>query len=100
LVSVNGNALAFVLDVNNASLFNDGHSDKIRMALQNYFDRELSVSISVGTPSGETPAMLRARAASERQAAAVAEIESDARLQALIARFDGELDRSSIAPLD
>ena len=100
LIAVKGNALEFVLDADNASLFNDGHSDRIRMALQNYFDKELSVSITVGTPPGETPAMQRARAASERQAEAVAEIESDARLQALIARFDGELDRSSIAPLD
>jgi DNA polymerase-3 subunit gamma/tau len=31
---------------------------------------------------------------------AVTEIESDARLQELIVRFDGQLDRSSIAPLD
>ncbi len=39
----------------------------------------------------------------ERQLApsqAVAEIEADAQLQALITRFDGELDRASIAPLD
>ncbi len=100
LVAVDGSALEFVLDRDNASLFNEGHSDKIRLALQNYFDRELSVSISVGTPRGETPAMLRARAASERQAQAVAEIEADARLQALITRFDGELDRASIAPID
>jgi DNA polymerase-3 subunit gamma/tau len=28
------------------------------------------------------------------------EIEGDQRLQALINRFDGELDRQSIAPLD
>lgn len=100
LVAVDGSALTFVLDADNASLFNDDHSDKIRMALQNYFDRELSVSISVGVPQGETPAMRKARAASERQAQAVAEIESDSRLQALIARFDGELDPASIAPLD
>ena len=100
LVSVQGQELRFVLDENNASLFNPGHSDKIRLALQNYFDRELSVSIDVGAPPGETPAMQQARAARERQQAAVAEIEADQRLQALIARFDGELDRASIAPMD
>ena len=100
LVSASNGQLDFVLDADNASLFNDGHSDKIRLALQNYFDRELSVSISVGTPPGETPAMRQARAASERQQQAVTEIENDERLQALIAHFDGELDRASIAPLD
>jgi DNA polymerase-3 subunit gamma/tau len=100
LLAVDGDRLSFVLDEGNASLFNDGHSDKIRLALQNYFDRSLSVSIEVGTPPGETPAMQRARADRERQAEAVAEIECDERLQQLLARFDGELDPGSIAPMD
>ncbi|RLQ22918.1 DNA polymerase III subunit gamma/tau [Seongchinamella sediminis] len=100
LLEVNGDRLEFVLDADNASLFNDGHRDKIRLALQNYFERELSVVISVGTPPGETPAMRQARARNERQQRAVAEIESDPRLRALIANFDGELDPASIAPLD
>ena len=90
----------FVLDPDNASLFNASHVDKIRLALENYFDSRVSVSIAQGEIQGETPAMQRARLARERQQEAVAEIESDQRLQALIARFDGELDRSSIAPLD
>ena len=100
LLNATGDKLEFMLDVDNASLFNDGHRDKIRLALQNYFDRELSVSISVGTPPGETPARRQARARNERQQKAIAEIESDPRLQALIANFDGELDPASITPLD
>jgi DNA polymerase-3 subunit gamma/tau len=100
LVAVEGDTLRFVLDEGNASLFNDGHSDKIRLALENYFDRPLSVAIEVGSPPGETPAMQRARAARERQAEAVAEIERDQRLQQLLAQFDGKLDPGSIAPMD
>jgi DNA polymerase-3 subunit gamma/tau len=68
--------------------------------LENYLDSRVSVSITQGELQGETPAMQRARLASERQQEAIAEIESDQRLQALIARFDGELDHSSIAPLE
>jgi DNA polymerase-3 subunit gamma/tau len=94
------NALRFVLDTGNASLFNAGHSDKIQLALENYFGCSLSLSIEPGELQGETPAMRRARLVQERQQQAVAAIDSDARLQALIARFDGELDRSSIAPTD
>ena len=100
LVGASEGELDFVLDADNASLFNEGHRDKIKLALQNYLDRELSVSISVGKPPGETPAMVQARAASERQQQAIEEIESDQRLQALITKFDGQLDRASIAPLD
>ncbi len=40
------------------------------------------------------------RLALERQQQAVAEIEGDPVLQGFIARFDGELDPASIAPLD
>jgi DNA polymerase-3 subunit gamma/tau len=100
LRDASGHDFRFVLDPDNASLFNASHEEKIRLALQNYFDRSVSVSISPGEVQGETPAMQRARLARERQQEAVAEIESDQRLQALIARFDGVLDHSSIAPLD
>ncbi|PLW69470.1 DNA polymerase III subunit gamma/tau [Pseudohalioglobus lutimaris] len=100
LQSVSGNELTFVLDEQNASLFNDSHRGKILLALQNYLGRELSVVITPGQPTGETPAMRHARAVRERQQQAVAEIEGDQRLQALINRFDGELDKQSIAPLD
>ncbi len=100
LCAVCGNRLEFVLDQDNASLFNDGHRDKIRLALQNYFDRELSVSITTGVPQSETPAMRRARQLELRRQQAVEEIEGDPLLQQLLQRFDGELDRSSIAPVD
>ncbi|MEJ2531551.1 MAG: DNA polymerase III subunit gamma/tau [Halioglobus sp.] len=100
LREASGHDFRFVLDPDNASLFNDSHADKIRLALENYFDSRVSVAITQGELQGETPAMLRARLARARQQEAVAEIESDQRLQALIARFDGELDHSSIAPLD
>jgi hypothetical protein len=40
------------------------------------------------------------RLAAQRQAEAVDAIEGDPQLQALIARFDGELDHSSIHPTD
>ena len=41
-------SLEFVLDTGNASLFNDGHNDKIRLALENYFGHSLSVCIVPG----------------------------------------------------
>ncbi|CAA0118585.1 DNA polymerase III subunit tau [Halioglobus japonicus] len=94
------NDLAFVLDSGHAALFNDTHSDKLRLALQNYFGFALTVSVELGQPSGETPAMRLNRLAEERQAEAVVAIETDPQLQALIARFDAELDHSSIQPTD
>lgn len=95
-----GRDLAFVLDRRHAALFNDSHSDKLRLALQNYFGFAVAVSVVLGDPVSETPAMRLNRLATERQAEAVVAIESDPQLQALIVRFDGELDHSSIHPTD
>ena len=95
-----GDVLHFVLDEAHAALFNAGHSDKLSLALGNYFGHSVSVSVAPGVLRGETPAMRMTRLAERRQAEAVVSIESDSQLQALINRFDGELDRSSIHPID
>jgi DNA polymerase-3 subunit gamma/tau len=95
-----GDRLEFVLDSRNAALFNDGHVDKIGLALQNYFDQPVSIAITAGEVQRETPAMRRERLTRERQEQAVVDIERDDILQSLIKRFDGELDRASIMPLD
>ncbi len=92
--------LEFILDEAHATLFNDKHADRIRLALQNYCGEPVSVSISVGVVNRETPSARRARLADERQQAAVASIEHDPVLQQLMERFDGELDKGSIRPLD
>ena len=94
------NSLEFVLDGAHAALFNDSHSHKLCMALENYFGHSMAVIITPGQCCTETPAMRHQRLVAERQAEAVVAIEGDTQLQALIARFDGELDHSSILPTD
>ncbi|HEY6131327.1 MAG TPA: DNA polymerase III subunit gamma/tau C-terminal domain-containing protein, partial [Halioglobus sp.] len=95
-----GDNLQFVLDKTHAALFNDSHGKKLRLALENYFGNPVSVSVILGEPRGETPAMRLARMAQERQAEAIDAIKGDPLLQSLISRFDGELDHSSILPTD
>ena len=90
----------FILDEANAALFNQGHVEKIRLALENYCDAPVAITITTGPVDRETPAMKKARLGLERQQQAVEDIECDQVLQGLIERFDGELDRSSIVPLD
>ena len=93
-------SLEFVLDKANAALFNDRHVEQVRAALEKYFNGKLAVSIEAGEVQGETPAQRKARLRQERLEAAVASLEADPLLQKLIARFDGELDRESITPVD
>ena len=95
-----GNRLVFTLDQANAALFNPGHVKQINSALEKYFNCSLVVEIEPGTVQGETPGQRQVRLRRERQEAAEATIEADPLLQALITRFDGELDRSSIKPAD
>ena len=95
-----GGDFSFVLDDKHLGLFNPGHAERIRLALQNYFDTPVSVSIEPGRPGTETPAQRDERLRQQRQREAEASIEGDVRLQQLIQRFDGELDRASITPLD
>ena len=71
-----------------------------RKALQTYFGEDVTLALSTGSVSQMTPLAERRRRAAERQAQAVAEIEADPQLARLIERFDGELDRNSIVPLD
>ncbi|MFT4518552.1 MAG: DNA polymerase-3 subunit gamma/tau [Halioglobus sp.] len=95
-----GDSLHFVLDESNASLFNASHAEKLRLAMENYFAQPLTVLVEPGQPLQETPAQRTSRASVERQKEAIVAIESDQQLQSLITRFDGELDRASIAPTD
>ncbi len=100
LRSCSENNLQFVLDQANAALFNKGHVGQIQSALEKYFGEAVTVSIEPGETAAETPARRQARLQQERQQAAVESIEADPLLQQLIARFDGELDRASITPVD
>ncbi len=100
LCAHNDTELQFVLDAANASLFSDKHSARIASLLENYFNTTLTVKVELGAVKSETPAMQQARKKKERQNEAVLSIESDEKLRQLIERFDGELLRSSIAPIE
>jgi rubrerythrin len=76
LRSGTGDRFDFVLDSDNAGLFNSGHRDGLRAALEQHFGREVSVTIIKGEV-GRTPAMIRAQQRRERHAAAEAELEGD-----------------------
>jgi len=99
LRQVDGDKAYMVLDEANASLYNDNHAMRIAAAISEYLDRELEVVIEVGVPRYETPAARAARLLAERQAQALAAIEEDPKVQLLIDRFEGTLDRDSVTPI-
>ena len=100
LRSIAGDRLQFVLDPANVSLYNSGHLEQIKKALERQLGRSLVVEIEPGELRAETPVQVQQRQARERQQSAVASLEADPVLRDLINRFDGELDRASIVPVD
>ncbi|MBL8496577.1 DNA polymerase III subunit gamma/tau [Nitrosomonas sp. JL21] len=75
------------------------YQDKIQTAMQAYFGKPITISFSVGSITGMTPAVLKQREETEKQAQAIATIEKDPIVQELIEQFDAKLIVSSIKPI-
>jgi DNA polymerase-3 subunit gamma/tau len=99
LRKVDGNRAWLVLDEANSSLYNKDQAQRIGQILGQALGYEVDVDIQVGVCQRETPAARAVRLLAERQAQAVSAIESDPGVQLLVERFEGTLDRESIAPV-
>lgn len=91
--------LQFVLDADNASLFNDSYKRRIADSLSQYFSQTLDVDIQLGSPTAETPAQRMARIQAERQSEAEAAIEADENVLLLRQQFGASIVRGSIKAL-
>jgi DNA polymerase-3 subunit gamma/tau len=99
LRQVDGERVYFTLDEANASLYNNAHKQRLAAALGNYFEVQFVVEIEPGSPRYETPAQRARRLLEERQAEALESIESDPKVQLLLERFEGSIDRDSVTPI-
>ena len=75
------------------------YQDKLVAALRDKFGAALNVSIELGAAVEKTPQQVRTRIKDERQAEAVAAIESDPFVRELVEQFGGQVDASTIQPL-
>jgi len=76
------------------------YQDKIQAALQTYFGKPVTLNFSVGSITGLTPVALQQREEEEKQAQAIAAIETDPVVQELIEQFDAKLLTSTIKPIE
>ncbi|MCK5894969.1 MAG: DNA polymerase III subunit gamma/tau [Endozoicomonadaceae bacterium] len=97
---VEGSCLTMVLDSNHDTLYNEKHRLRIEASLSDYFDMKISLVVSLGEVSGETPAAWRYRCQKERQQRAVDGIHSDENVKMLISTFSGTLLDQSIEAVD
>jgi DNA polymerase-3 subunit gamma/tau len=76
------------------------YQDKIQVALQTYFGKPVALNFSIGSITGLTPVALQQREEEEKQAQAIAAIETDPVVQELIEQFDAKLLTSTIKPIE
>ena len=98
LVAVEGRTLRFVLDQNNATLFQERQAKALELAISQFLEKDVQVVIGLGSVGSGTPQQRRAQLAIERQRDAERALAEDAVLAALISEFDAELIDGSIRP--
>ena len=98
LVAIKGRRLEFVIDSNNASLFQERQVSALEMAFNQLLTLPVEVSIVAGQVGELTPFRLRQLQAAERQREAELALEHDPQLAALLAEFDGMVVDGSIRP--
>ncbi len=99
LKSHDGNTMLLGLAEAHKHLLDKTYQDKLVAALKQKFGEQLKVQIELGAASGQSPVEVRARAKAEKQAEAVAAIESDPFIRDLVDQFDARIDPSTIQPL-
>ena len=99
LVRIESNCFQFVLSEQHVSLWNKAHEKKIARELSEYFDRQLLVSIDIGTVNMQTPAQYQHRRREQQQVEAVKAIKNDKNIQILLDDFNGTIKSNSISPL-
>jgi DNA polymerase-3 subunit gamma/tau len=98
LEMVENDVCRLVLSDRHASLWNNTHEGRIVESLSRLYGRPIKLTLRVGQTQAETPAGAELRRRSERQAEAEVAIDADEKLKQLIDRFDGTLERDTIAP--
>lgn len=100
LVEKQGNALAFILDERNSTLYDESHQRRLADILSDYFREAVSIAIRLGPVSQETPSAQAARTKQERHASAVQALKSDPVVRDVMATFAATLREDSVIPLD
>ena len=88
------------VDPSHSTLVGAAHQERIQEALCETTGSAIKLSVELGALSAETAAMYLARRERERHLEAVAALEADPAVQALVERFDARLVPESVQPVD
>ena len=99
LVAHDDAAWTLCLDRDHDTLLSDNAKRSIERAIGERVGRAVRVAIDVGVPGSETPARRKARETTDRHRRAIAALESDDNVRALVAEFGGELKLDTVRPI-
>ncbi|MCR8921735.1 DNA polymerase III subunit gamma/tau [Dasania sp. GY-MA-18] len=97
LVERNGEQLSFVLDENNASLYNEGYADRMQQHLTVTLNCPVKVSVMVTQVAGETPASYSHKCRNEQKQQATRALQNDPNVRLLVEDFGASLDLDSVS---
>lgn len=97
LVAQDGERYLLRIESAHSTLLDGPHAARIGEALSRHFGRVIKVEFETGPLQSETPVQYRERQLREQHEQAIARLEADPVVNALLARFEGSsLDRGSI----
>ena len=90
--------IELVLPLADRHLLEKAYQDKLQQHLSRELGNDVQLRVDLGAPQNDTPVEIDRQARDQRQAEAVASIESDPFVRTLIDQFDARLDEAAIAP--
>ncbi|SFI71566.1 DNA polymerase III subunit gamma/tau [Nitrosomonas sp. Nm34] len=81
-------------------LLEKAYQDKLKAALEHYFNKPVKVTFSIGTITGMTSLVMQEREKQARQSETIAAMEADPFVREIVKNFDAKLIISSIKPIE
>ena len=81
-------------------LLEKAYQDKLKAALEHYFNKPIKVTFSIGTITGMTSLVMQEREKQAKQSETIAAMEADPFVREIVKNFDAKLIISSIKPIE
>ncbi|MCB1672820.1 MAG: DNA polymerase III subunit gamma/tau, partial [Pseudomonadales bacterium] len=100
IVETSEQALRLCLDSSQSAVFNEEHRTRIEQLLAGHFQTVLELTIEVGEPASESPALRSQRIKREKLEQLRNRFEQDDNVRQLVETFSGEILTESISPIE
>ncbi|MEJ2792442.1 DNA polymerase III subunit gamma/tau [Iodobacter sp. LRB] len=99
LLGYTANSIELLVGEEHTAVASRAYQEKLREALSNHFGHDISLTITLGSASGDTPAAIALREKLARLAEATQSIQNDPFVQSVVRDFGATVIPDSIKPL-